>query len=415
MPELTPKLGIKKPLGNETVSRAAFNENWDIIDANAQKNIIQSNTAPASPVLGDLWIDTSTTPNSLKKYNGTVWDIVGAVTPEQIGAVKNAGNVTSIQSGLDADKPVADTVGRIYIATDTQIIYRDTGTAWQKMGVVKWGDIDGKPDLALASDLATHSADILHVPYAVATGSANAYSVTISGITNYKEGLAIAVKINTDNTGASTINVNSLGTQSIKKPNGNNVVAGNLKANSIYTLRYNGTNFILQGSDSAGNATAADVLAGKTFSNDSNTNITGTMTNNGAVIITPSTANQAIPAGYHNGSGYVKGDANLVAANIVAGRSIFGISGPTSQIAHSTASANLTGTTQINLGFRPRYVLCRNDYYSNHPLMFVNDLNPSQNFNNASGFSITINDTGFSITGPGGSTNVFNFEYVAFT
>jgi len=35
MPQLTPKLGIKKPLGNETVSRAAFNENWDIIDENA--------------------------------------------------------------------------------------------------------------------------------------------------------------------------------------------------------------------------------------------------------------------------------------------------------------------------------------------------------------------------------------------
>ncbi len=35
MPEQTPKLGIKKPLGNETVSRAAFNENYDIIDQNA--------------------------------------------------------------------------------------------------------------------------------------------------------------------------------------------------------------------------------------------------------------------------------------------------------------------------------------------------------------------------------------------
>lgn len=35
MPELTPKLGIKKPLGNERVSRASFNENWDIIDQNA--------------------------------------------------------------------------------------------------------------------------------------------------------------------------------------------------------------------------------------------------------------------------------------------------------------------------------------------------------------------------------------------
>lgn len=35
MPDLTPNLGIKKPLGNENVSRASFNENWDIIDASA--------------------------------------------------------------------------------------------------------------------------------------------------------------------------------------------------------------------------------------------------------------------------------------------------------------------------------------------------------------------------------------------
>ena len=32
MPELTPRLGIKKPLGNENVTRQSFNENWDIID-----------------------------------------------------------------------------------------------------------------------------------------------------------------------------------------------------------------------------------------------------------------------------------------------------------------------------------------------------------------------------------------------
>lgn len=32
MAELTPRLGLKKPLGNETVSRAAYNENLDIID-----------------------------------------------------------------------------------------------------------------------------------------------------------------------------------------------------------------------------------------------------------------------------------------------------------------------------------------------------------------------------------------------
>ncbi|NPV90096.1 MAG: hypothetical protein HPY50_04880 [Firmicutes bacterium] len=35
MPDLTPNLGLKKPLGNETVSRTAYNENLDLIDQNA--------------------------------------------------------------------------------------------------------------------------------------------------------------------------------------------------------------------------------------------------------------------------------------------------------------------------------------------------------------------------------------------
>jgi len=38
MPDLTPNLGLKKPLGNETVSRAAYNENLDLLDQNAAKS-----------------------------------------------------------------------------------------------------------------------------------------------------------------------------------------------------------------------------------------------------------------------------------------------------------------------------------------------------------------------------------------
>ena len=127
----------------------------------------------------------------------------------------------------------------------------------------------------------SHKADYtLQVPYTTATGSANTYAVTLNPVpTAYVDGMAIAVKINVNNTGASTININGLGAKQIKKPNSNDVSAGNLKAGSIYSMRYNGTNFILQGSDAAGNATPADVIAGKTFSNDQDTELTGTMLN----------------------------------------------------------------------------------------------------------------------------------------
>ncbi len=58
----------------------------------------------------------------------------------------------------------------------------------------------------------------------------------------------------------------------------------------------------------AGNASVGDVLSGKTFANASNDSLTGTMPNRGAWTgETTGNGNVAIPAGYHNGSGYVSG------------------------------------------------------------------------------------------------------------
>jgi len=76
-----------------------------------------------------------------------------------------------------------------------------------------------------------------------------------------------------------------------------------------------------------GNATAGEVLTGKTFSNASAAGLTGTMPNNGAVTYTPGATDQAVAAGYHNGSGKVEGDADLVAGNIKQGVNIFGVDG----------------------------------------------------------------------------------------
>ena len=39
MPTITPNLGLKKPLGNENVTRQAYNENLDLLDQNAAKKM----------------------------------------------------------------------------------------------------------------------------------------------------------------------------------------------------------------------------------------------------------------------------------------------------------------------------------------------------------------------------------------
>ena len=71
-----------------------------------------------------------------------------AVTAAQAGAVQNAGTAPSIKTGLDASKGSAGAQGSLYVASDTQIIYRSTGSTWAKVGVTSYNDLDDKPATA---------------------------------------------------------------------------------------------------------------------------------------------------------------------------------------------------------------------------------------------------------------------------
>lgn len=100
-------------------------------------------------------------------------------------------------------------------------------------------------DHILNNDL--HGDATSKIPYVASTGTANTYSITLSPApTSYFEGMAVSVKINVANTGASTINVNGLGAKSITDILGNPVSVGDLPTGTIVTLRYNGTHFRIQ-------------------------------------------------------------------------------------------------------------------------------------------------------------------------
>jgi hypothetical protein len=144
------------------------------------------------------------------------------------------------------------------------------------------------------------------LPYVAADGLADAYTADIDPAPDaLVDGMGIVVKIPVENTGASTLNLNGLGPVPIKKANGNDVAAGNLRNGGIYHLRYDGVNFILQGEGGEyGTATADDVLVGKTIGTE-NGLINGTMPDRGGMIITPGDENIPIPVGYHDGTGYV--------------------------------------------------------------------------------------------------------------
>ncbi|MFG3611006.1 hypothetical protein [Rummeliibacillus stabekisii] len=164
-------------------------------------------------------------------------DLSGYSTTQQVEA-KNAEILQQAKQYTDNHVPVIDTSG---FATKESVA--DVSNA-----------------------LALHQADIVtHGVYGTASGT-NALTMTLSNVSAYVEGMLVAFKNTAANTGATTLNINSLGAKAIKKANGNALSSGNLKAGGIYQLRYDGVNFILLGEGGEyGTATASDVLVGKTI------------------------------------------------------------------------------------------------------------------------------------------------------
>jgi hypothetical protein len=143
--------------------------------------------------------------------------------------------------------------------------------------------------------------------YAVDTGAVNAYSVAFASPATvaYTAGLTISFKAVNANTGASTLNVNSLGTKSIVTPGGSALIAGAIAAGQVATVVYDGTNFQLQsvagsGGSAAGSTTQVQFNSSGSLAGSAN------LTFDGTFIST---------AGSANGVAYLTGTKQLTSAS----------------------------------------------------------------------------------------------------
>lgn len=80
--------------------------------------------------------------------------------------------------------------------------------------------------------------------YGTTAGTATAYTVTLSPAPTLAAGMKFSFKAHAASGANPTLNPNGLGAKPVKKPNGN---AATLALNGVYTVVYDGTNFILQG------------------------------------------------------------------------------------------------------------------------------------------------------------------------
>lgn len=305
---------------------------WSLFLSNS--GVVVSSTAPASVYLGLVWIDTSASPSLYKYWDGIAWQIVGS----------------------QASKVSISDSGSIISATNVE-------TALQE--IVK------------------NPSNVQKVPTATGTGTAIILATDKSNFL-LSDGYSVTFKASANNSGsATTINIDGKGAKSLYKPG--TTTAPTLISDKYYTIVYSSTSdcFFIKAS-ATGTATPAQVLAGVPFSNENDTDLVGTMTNWGAVSQSlPINGSYTIPEGYHNGSGKVTqsiltkaaqtytpsqstqiilagqylsgnqtivGDADLVSANIKAGKNIFGVAGDSNVV--DTSGDTVTSGSQMLSGYK---------------------------------------------------------------
>jgi microcystin-dependent protein len=98
--------------------------------------------------------------------------------------------------------------------------------------------------------------------YGIDTGAVNAYAVALPKTqTTYIDGMQVVFKPVNSNTGASTIDVDGIGPKGIKRPDGTDIIDGDLLNTQVIALRYDGVNFVLASPASSFAAVAADASA----------------------------------------------------------------------------------------------------------------------------------------------------------
>lgn len=258
---------------------------------------------------------------------------VGGFTIRETGIFDDENNLIAVSNYPETYKPIASEGSSKDVVIKIILEVSNSNTITFKIDPTVM--IASKADIKIlqssmteiSSKVNLHITDNMrHNSYVVATNVGNKYSVTVSNLAVLSDGYPLAVKFNEASTGAITLNPNNLGDIRVVDYFGNQVT--NVRKNLIANLRYESVSnsFILLGRGGEGDLVEADLLYGKKATGN-NGPVVGKMPNNAAVVITPGTTNKPISLGYHNGNGYVLGDAELIPANIVKDIDIFGVKG----------------------------------------------------------------------------------------
>ncbi|NDI34570.1 hypothetical protein [Chengkuizengella sediminis] len=341
MPDVTPNLGINKPLGNENVSRESFNENWDIIDENAATkeeldSHVMNTTQHITANERSAW-NAKETPSGAQEKADLAEENAKTYTDQKVSSIQlTAENIT-----------IEDVDGEF----SSENVEGALSELFQSVS-------DGKTTLAAAITDMRQSA-FGHYTFAqlaaairnISDDATASIGNVLTGTTFYQGGVKrTGIMPNRGSVVLTPSTSNQTISEGYHSGSGQVIGDADLKSENIKKgvsiFGVNGASDVVDTGDAT--AVVANLLLGTTaYVNGSK--ITGNMPIRGAMTYTPSTSNQSIPEGYHSGSGYVSGDADLKSENIKKGISLFGVNGASDVVdtgdATAVTSNILTGKT----------------------------------------------------------------------
>jgi len=194
--------------------------------------------------------------------------------------------------------------------------------------------------------------------YAVDTGIANAYVISInpSTLTAYTDGMTLRFRATNANTGAATINVNGLGLKTLVRPDGTALLSGDIYAGQICQISYSTTSGAFQLSITTMNAAyqSAASAAAAAISQSSASSSAASATLSAAAALASETLAQkwavslTLVDGTYYGSRKYSIDANTSAINANASAAAAQASSVQAEI-YATQQMNATSTTSHSL------------------------------------------------------------------
>lgn len=241
------------------------NNSMEVLAGTATANQVLLSGSTATPAWSTSTFPATTTANQLL-YSSATNTIAGLATANSGVLVTSSGGVPSIgstipsavQANITATGTVASgtwngtVIGGTYGGTGVNngaSTITIGGNVTFSGGFTTTLTVGGNTALTLpAAGTVTNTVNVLNnsMKYAADSGVADAYVATLSPIpAAYTAGMQVLLKAGNANTGAATINVNSLGVKNIKLAAGSDPAGNDILAGGIYNLVYDGTNFQL--------------------------------------------------------------------------------------------------------------------------------------------------------------------------